>query len=71
MARWLWESGFTAVAGDAPGFERIPLELGEEKGLEGFCLHEVLLAGWWMPVGEYNDGYGSGGCWMGGKSWSR
>lgn len=46
--KWLWDSGVSAVAGDAPGFERLPLE-GTPH------LHEVLLSGWGMPIGEYFD----------------
>ncbi|KAF2500605.1 hypothetical protein BU16DRAFT_602621 [Lophium mytilinum] len=50
MARWLWESGFSAAAGDAPGFERFPFG-GEFEG-EKLSLHEILLGGWGMPIGE-------------------
>ena len=49
MAAWLWDEGFSACAGDAPAWERMPLE---SKGLEGLYLHEVMLAGWGMPIGR-------------------
>jgi kynurenine formamidase len=45
-ARWLWENGFSAVAGDAPGFEQTPLWDTKVR------LHEWCLAGWGMPLGE-------------------
>jgi len=53
-ARWLWDTGFSACAGDAPAWERFPLgrdTLGSEK----LCLHEVMLNGWGMPIGEMFD----------------
>lgn len=46
MARWLWERGFAAVAGDMPGFEQSPIWTSNLR------LHEWLLAGWGMPIGE-------------------
>ena len=45
-AQWLWEKGFAAVASDAPSFEQT--EVKEYQA----CLHEWLLAGWGMPIGE-------------------
>lgn len=48
MARWLWEGEFSACAGDAPAFERIPKS---SSGLEDLLLHEILLSGWGMPIG--------------------
>lgn len=50
MARWLWESQFSAVTGDAPAFERMPKS---SRGLQDLYLHEVLLSGWAMPIGEF------------------
>ena len=50
-ARWLWDSGIVACAGDAPGWERIPQITAFEQGLEGHTLHEVMLSGWGMPIG--------------------
>jgi len=46
--RWLWDSGVSACAGDAPGFERLPLASTPH-------LHEVILSGWGMPIGEMFD----------------
>ncbi|PGH08298.1 hypothetical protein AJ80_07894 [Polytolypa hystricis UAMH7299] len=56
-ARWIWEKGFSACAGDAPGFERVPNigYVNEEGGLGKLCLHEVILSGWGMPIGEIFD----------------
>lgn len=69
VLRWLWESGFAAVAGDAPSFERAPVEAqfeavgrtawaGEEWADEmkwGGLLHQFLLGGWGVPIGEMFD----------------
>lgn len=48
-ARWLWETGFAAAAGDQPSFEAWPCQNPE------YMLHEWLLAGWGMPIGEIFD----------------
>ncbi|BFZ55025.1 hypothetical protein PYCC9005_002063 [Savitreella phatthalungensis] len=63
VARWLFDSKFAAVAGDAPAFERWPprspaktypqddrLEIDPLP--EGRFLHEIVLAGWGTPIGE-------------------
>ncbi|KAI5803672.1 putative cyclase-domain-containing protein [Geopyxis carbonaria] len=50
---WLWESRFSAVAGDAPAFETASLE-GAMTEAE-YALHAWLIAGWGMPVGELFD----------------
>ena len=47
--RWLWNTGFAAVAGDMPSMEVWPCQNTE------FWLHEWLLAGWGMPIGELFD----------------
>jgi kynurenine formamidase len=47
--RWLWETGFAAVAGDMPSMEAWPCQNTQ------FWLHEWLLAGWGMPIGELFD----------------
>lgn len=47
--RWLWDSGFAAVAGDHPSMEAWPCQ-----NLD-FQLHQWLLAGWGMPIGELFD----------------
>jgi hypothetical protein len=46
MLRWLWENKFSAVAGDMPAFEALPFQSQEH------WMHEWLLAGWGMPIGE-------------------
>jgi hypothetical protein len=48
MVDWLHDCYFAAVAGDAPGFERWPME-------EKWMLHEYLLALWGIPIGEMVD----------------
>ena len=54
MAEWLWDSGIIAVAGDAPAFESWPpnpsIEENPKSG--GFMLHEILLGGMGMSIGE-------------------
>ena len=71
MLRWLWDTGFAAVASDAISFEVYPpkksyprgsTERGSEPETEprepevkGFFLHEYLLAGWGVPIGELFD----------------
>lgn len=60
--RWLWDCGFAAVAGDMPSFEVSPirrLDGGTEEDFkhikDDYILHEWLLAGWGMPIGEMFD----------------
>ncbi|KAK1997573.1 hypothetical protein LX36DRAFT_711568 [Colletotrichum falcatum] len=68
LLRWIWESGFAAVAGDAPSFERAPIagphtavggawdgEPWEAEMQGGGLLHQWLLAGWGLPIGEMFD----------------
>ncbi|KUJ24094.1 uncharacterized protein LY89DRAFT_12062 [Mollisia scopiformis] len=50
MLKFLWENQFAAVAGDCPSFESSPVTGGAM-----WCLHEWLLAGWGMPIGEMFD----------------
>ncbi|KAL2073209.1 hypothetical protein VTL71DRAFT_10533 [Oculimacula yallundae] len=45
---WLWDSGFAAVAGDAISWEVYPTP-------GPVSVHEYLLAGWGMPIGELFD----------------
>ena len=52
MAEWLW-TNFSAVAGDQPAFEAFPPQKISENNPR--FLHEVLLAGWGMPIGELFD----------------
>lgn len=47
--RWIWGKGFAAVAGDQPSFEAWPCRD------TAFLLHEWLLAGWGLPIGEIFD----------------
>ena len=49
MLQWIWDTGFAAVAGDMPSFEAYPCQNRE------FFLHEWLLAGWGIPIGELFD----------------
>ncbi|KAI5476097.1 3-dehydroshikimate dehydratase [Pseudohyphozyma bogoriensis] len=44
--RWLWETGFAAVAGDQPAFERWPSPSPQDT------MHPILLSGWGLPIGE-------------------
>ncbi|WQF79644.1 Putative kynurenine formamidase/cyclase, kynurenine formamidase superfamily [Colletotrichum destructivum] len=46
--RWVWDN-FSAVGGDQPSFECWPHRDPEH------WMHEVLLAGWGMPIGELFD----------------
>ncbi|KIW45302.1 uncharacterized protein PV06_03700 [Exophiala oligosperma] len=87
MLRWLWDTGFSAVASDAISFEVYPPKESyerrrrrrrrpkdtagggggggeeEEDGddesqvekIPGIFLHEYLLSGWGMPIGELFD----------------
>jgi putative cyclase len=59
MLRWIWNTGFAAVAGDAISFEVYPPKKTHEREgaapVPGLFLHEYLLAGWGMPVGELFD----------------
>jgi kynurenine formamidase len=47
--KWIWEKQFAAVAGDMIAFEAVPFQSTEH------WLHEWLLAGWGMPIGELFD----------------
>jgi hypothetical protein len=66
--RWIWDSGFCAVASDAPSFEMAPLagphnapggmwrgEEWEEEMQGGGLLHQWLLGGWGVMIGEMWD----------------
>ena len=53
MARWLWDTGFSACAGDTAAFEVFPTSDPSGKGgLGGLILHEIMLGGWGMPIGK-------------------
>ena len=47
--RFLWDESFAAVGGDQPALEAWPCQDTR------FWLHEWLLAGWGMPIGELFD----------------
>lgn len=51
--KFLWNSQFAAVVSDSPAFERSP-PVGPHADPR-FILHEWLLAGWGMPIGEMFD----------------
>lgn len=60
MLRWIWDTGFAAVASDAISFELYPPKKsyprsGGQADAEGAFMHEVLLPGWGMPIGELFD----------------
>lgn len=55
LLRWLWNNQFAAVAGDAISWEVYPPNNNKEKEEDMVFLHEYLLAGWGMPVGEMFD----------------
>ncbi|KAI1335077.1 hypothetical protein F5Y15DRAFT_399502 [Xylariaceae sp. FL0016] len=49
VLKWVWNTGFAAVAGDAISWEVYPPPPG------GIMMHEYMLAGWGMPIGEMFD----------------
>ncbi|VTT82833.1 unnamed protein product [Fusarium fujikuroi] len=51
--RWLWDSGFSAIASDAAGFERGPATGSYNH--PDVSIHQWALAGWGMPIGELFD----------------
>lgn len=55
ILQWLWETQLAAVAGDAPAFERSPVGRGKDKDVPPVVLHQWLLGGWGMPIGEMFD----------------
>lgn len=61
VLEFLWDGGFAAVAGDCPGFEAWPPAgakgEGEEEGMVVMesGMHQTLLAGFGMPIGEMWD----------------
>ncbi|KAL2802935.1 putative cyclase-domain-containing protein [Aspergillus granulosus] len=48
--RWHWEQQFAAVASDTVAYEAWP-----SPKPWGVCMHEMLLSGWGMPIGECWD----------------
>jgi hypothetical protein len=87
VAKWIWDSGFAAVASDAPSFEMSPLvgshnavggvwkgESWEQEMQGGGLLHQWLLGGWGLMIGEmwdlerlceYSAEKGRRTCWVG------
>jgi kynurenine formamidase len=55
VLRFLWDTQFAAVAGDAISWEVSPPNNNKEKEEDKVFLHEYLLAGWGMPIGEMFD----------------
>jgi kynurenine formamidase len=55
VLRWIWNNKFAAVAGDAISWEVFPPNHDKEREEDRVFLHEYLLAGWGMPVGEMFD----------------
>jgi kynurenine formamidase len=55
VLRFLWDNKFAAVAGDAISWEVCPPNPNKEKEEDKVFLHEYLLAGWGMPIGEMFD----------------
>ena len=59
VLEWLWDARVAAVAGDCPGFEAWPPSAasGREQTDEGLKsgMHQTLLAGFGMPIGEMFD----------------
>jgi kynurenine formamidase len=53
MLQFLWDNQFSAVAGDTSAFERSPIT-GPHVD-DRYILHEWLLGGWGMPIGEMFD----------------
>ncbi|KAJ5344422.1 hypothetical protein N7452_002426 [Penicillium brevicompactum] len=49
MLRWIWDLQLAAVVGDMPSFEAYPCQNTD------WSLHEWLLAGWGIPIGELFD----------------
>jgi len=60
MLKWIWNEGFSAVASDSISFEVYPKQPfykrdGTDATVPGLFMHEYLLAGWGMAVGELFD----------------
>ncbi|PYH91458.1 hypothetical protein BO71DRAFT_48937 [Aspergillus ellipticus CBS 707.79] len=49
VLRWLWNTGFAAIASDAISWEVYPPQSPD------VFLHEYVIAGWGMPIGELFD----------------
>ena len=49
VLKWIWENQFAAVAGDMLAFEALPFQSTTH------WMHEWLLGGWGLPIGELFD----------------
>lgn len=49
VLKWIWQNKFSAVAGDMLAFETLPFQSTTH------WMHEWLLAGWGLPIGELFD----------------
>jgi hypothetical protein len=48
----LWDNEFSACGGDQPSWEAWPVKIENGAGgVGGLVLHEVILAGWGLPIG--------------------
>ena len=52
---WLWDTHFAAVAGDNPAFEAWSAGLGQSSDQTSLRMHEYLLSGFGLPIGELFD----------------
>jgi kynurenine formamidase len=55
VLRWIWNHKFAAVASDSISWEVMPANNEGKKEEDKVFLHEYLLAGWGMPIGEMFD----------------
>ena len=55
VLRWIWNSKLAAVASDAISWEVYPPNNNKRNEEDKVFLHEYLLAGWGMPIGEMFD----------------
>lgn len=53
MMEFLWENHFAALASDQPALEVYPTDFVQDPEVVPNRLHEVLLAGWGCPIGEF------------------
>lgn len=51
---WIWNTGFSACASDAPGWECLAdgKNPDPDEAINGYIAHEIMIAGWGMPLGE-------------------
>lgn len=53
--QWIWNTGFSACASDAPGWECLAdgKNPNHDQRMKGYIAHEIMIAGWGMPLGTY------------------